>query len=113
MSRLILVCGGRDYSDYSRVGEVLAEHVTQNDVLIEGGARGADTLARQWATENGVHVATVKALWDYYGKSAGFLRNDAMRKLKPDLVIAFPGGAGTAMMVDLAIKDDIPVVLIS
>jgi len=113
MSRLILVCGGRDYSDHSRLGAVLREHVTRDDVLIEGGARGVDTLARQWAVENGVHVATVNALWDYYGKSAGFLRNTAMRRLRPDLVIAFPGGVGTAMMVELAAEHDIPVEQIS
>lgn len=41
--------------------------------------------------------------WDKYGKRAGYLRNVQMLdEGKPDLVVAFPGGKGTAMMVKLA-----------
>lgn len=93
----VLVCGGRDYGEADKVEEVLS--ALDPSLIIEGGARGADSLARLWATKNGVHVCTVNALWDFYGKRAGHIRNSVMLSLNPDLVVALPGGRGTANMV--------------
>ncbi len=63
-----------------------------------------------WAFSHGCPVIEMKANWDYHGKRAGHLRNDWMiRYAMPDLVIAFPGGTGTAGMVKLAIEAGIPV----
>ena len=53
----VLVCGGRDYQDRERVKAVLDEYAATAGMLrtvltiIEGGARGADALAAQWASE--------------------------------------------------------------
>lgn len=45
-------------------------------------------------------VEKYPAQWDIYGKQAGVLRNLQMiTEGKPDVVVAFPGGAGTANMV--------------
>jgi hypothetical protein len=53
----------------------------------------------------------VSAEWEKFGKKAGFIRNEKMLALgKPDLVVAFPGGVGTAMMVRLARKQGIRVI---
>ena len=71
-------------------------------VIIEGGAPGADRLAREWAERNGIHCATVKARWANYNAAAGPLRNAVMLSLGPDLVVAFPGGVGTENMVKQA-----------
>jgi predicted Rossmann-fold nucleotide-binding protein len=35
-----------------------------------------------------------------------------MADMQPDLVVAFPGGAGTAMMVDIAKNRQIPVIIV-
>jgi predicted Rossmann-fold nucleotide-binding protein len=67
-------------------------------IIVHGAARGADSLAALWALERGVHAAAVPARWETYDKSAGRLRNSAMLALRPDMVIAFPGGIGTADM---------------
>lgn len=100
----LLVCGGRDYSDREKVFSLLESiHNKRNiTVLIEGGANGADALARSWARHAGVHVATVSALWEKRGRGAGPQRNAAMLSLGPDGVLAFPGGRGTANMVQQA-----------
>lgn len=100
----LLVCGGRDYSDRDVVFSRLdAIHAKRNiTMLIEGGANGADTLCRMWARNRGVICATVNAVWDKRGRSAGPQRNSAMLSLKPDGVLAFPGGRGTANMVQQA-----------
>lgn len=112
----ILVCGGRDYEDYDKVRRTLyglfppaVEHdmktwlPPEGTVIIHGGARGADSLADTWAVVNWVPVEEYKADWKNEGRAAGILRNERMlEKGKPDLVVAFPGGRGTAHMVKIA-----------
>lgn len=116
----VLVCGGRDYKDKARVVEVLdsLNAETPISMVIQGGATGADALAKSWALSRDTHVAEVPALWHSYGPSAGPIRNKAMlsllgvgdrpewvlgEPLKPrHMVVAFPGGRGTKSMVTLA-----------
>lgn len=78
-------------------------------LLIHGGAHGADTLAGEWARDNGIPVQVVPAEWDTHGKAAGPIRNRAMLALSPDAVIAAPGGRGTADMVKQARRAGVPV----
>jgi len=108
----VLVTGGRDYRDEQRVYEVLEDlwEQTRFTLLIQGGASGADTLAAGWAMNKvDVHSVTVYAKWNLEGRAAGHLRNQAMLKLGPDQVVAFPGGRGTAHMVRLAKAAGVPV----
>jgi predicted Rossmann-fold nucleotide-binding protein len=98
----IIVCGGRDFNNTSVVRRALtAAHAKRPiELLIEGGAAGADRLAREWAGANGVLHVTVMADWKRYGPAAGPLRNaEMLREYQPDGVIAFPGGKGTADMI--------------
>ena len=98
---MLLVCGGRDYADAETVFSALdALHAkTPIECLIEGGAKGADALARAWAQQRGVRVQTFPADWKRHGRSAGPKRNQQMIEVRPDMVMAFPGGRGTADMV--------------
>ena len=97
----VLVCGGRNYRDRDRVFQVLDS--IEPSVVIHGAARGADQLAGAWAKERQVSCKTYPAQWDRYGKSAGFRRNEQMlSEGNPDLIIAFPGGNGTAHMMRIA-----------
>jgi hypothetical protein len=112
----VLVCGGRDYEDSVRVNEVLDEFHSNTPItlLIEGGARGADSLADRWAVHNYIPSMTFNAEWDKYGKAAGMIRNQKMLDVgKPDVVIAFPGGRGTSNMVNIAEKAKVRVIKIS
>jgi hypothetical protein len=103
----VLVCGGRDYPA-DAVWHYL-EHYAPAElganiaVLIHGGATGADQAAAEWgarAASDGVKTIEFKANWRKYGKSAGPFRNQRMlAEGKPDAVIAFAGGRGTADMV--------------
>jgi hypothetical protein len=97
----ILVCGGRDYSDQKTVFTVLnvLSSVHGSLTIIEGGQSGADRLARRWAHEHKAGLITIEADWEGLGRKAGPIRNAEMLKLKPDAVLAFPGGCGTADMV--------------
>jgi predicted Rossmann-fold nucleotide-binding protein len=103
----ILVCGGRDYDNYPRVQYVLGQTVNlDNDIIIEGGAKGADRMARTFAINYGVAHETYPADWE---KAAGILRNQEMLETGIDLVIAFPGGRGTADMIRRAEKAGVEV----
>lgn len=111
----VLICGGRDFADAVLVDKTLTRIALRSDapfmLLIEGGATGADRLARQWAKGHGIHVATIEALWDFYGNAAGPRRNTIMlNELAPDVVVAFPGGRGTADMVKKALGNKVPVI---
>lgn len=97
----VLVCGGRDFEDQEGLMDVLDDLHFQHSFscVIEGEARGADRLARTWALLRGVTVMPFPADWKH-GRHAGRVRNQAMLDLgHPDLVVAFPGGIGTADMV--------------
>jgi hypothetical protein len=81
--------------------------------VAQGGARGADALAGQWAQDRGVSQKRIPAEWIKHGRAAGHIRNAYMLLEKPDLVIAFPGGTGTADMVRQAKKAGVCVVEIT
>lgn len=54
------------------------------------------------------------AKWKMYGRSAGAIRNAVMlSEFQPDIVVAFPGGRGTAHMVRIARAAGIDVIEIS
>jgi hypothetical protein len=99
----ILVCGGRDFNNRAIADVHLDAFANNETTIIHGAARGADSLADAWAKDNGVTVKAYPADWNKYGKRAGYIRNVQMlNEGKPDLVIAFPGGKGTDMMIMLA-----------
>jgi predicted polyphosphate/ATP-dependent NAD kinase len=82
----------------------------QIDLVIQGGARGADSIAAAWAHQRGIGCEQYEADWTTYGRSAGAIRNQRMiTEGKPEYVIAFPGGRGTADMVGKAARNGIPV----
>lgn len=98
----VLVCGGRDFTDAARMRVILGRLHRANrfTLLIHGGARGADRLSEDWAGTVQLPVEVYYARWDRLGPAAGHERNARMlRQGRPDLVVAFPGGRGTADMV--------------
>lgn len=118
----ILVTGGRSYGNWAKVSSTLdsvdglAHAVTD---VVQGGATGADALARKWGEHRGKKVHTEEANWYPDGKtldrSAGHRRNAEMLIKHPDieLVVAFPGAAGTIGMVRMAKKKGIKVLEIT
>ena len=108
----VLVCGGRDFNNPVWLSCTLGE-LSRNagwTTIIEGGARGADRQAREWGLANGLVVQTFDADWHRHGRLAGPIRNQRMLdEGQPDLVVAFPGGHGTADMVRKAMAAGIEV----
>lgn len=113
----VLVCGGRDYVDAIAVAAhldaLLREAAYDTLVVIQGGATGADQMARDWCARNGVPYDNYPADWTAHRKAAGPLRNQRMIDHgKPDQVLAFPGGKGTADMVRRARRAGLPVLVV-
>ena len=112
----VLVCGGRDFGNtvaeryfiFNEIDELCLDGA--EDVIIAGKANGVDTIAEEYAEQFGIPFLGFPADWNTYGKRAGFIRNTQMlNEGKPDLVLAFPGGKGTAMMVEIAAKAGVEV----
>ena len=73
--------------------------------LIEGGAKGVDSLAKVWAEENGLPITEFKADWKIYGRGAGPVRNQKMAEYADALIAVWDGESrGTKNMISLAKK---------
>jgi len=97
---VVCVTGGRHYADDAFVNQTLnaihAEH--HIDVLVHGGATGADSISKQWAIKNLVQVCEFKVDGSQWraSKSAGPVRNSLMlATCRIDVLVAFPGDSGT------------------
>lgn len=109
-SFIVLVCGGRHYSDRRCVYRILDQihEIERITLIVQGFATGADRLAHYWALDRGVASTGTKYqitpdMWREQGRAAGFIRNRAMWvEQRPHLCVAFPGGPGTASMCSIA-----------
>lgn len=119
---IIIVCGGRDYKDETVIWATLdrVHDLKTVELVIHGGATGADSIAGQWAATREIDCLRMPAKWNTEGRAvAGPERNKRMlEKLEsygwaPDRreigVVAFPGGRGTAHMCRLAEKAGVTV----
>jgi len=114
----IIIAGGRKFSDYAMLKRTMVkfikklhDHINFNDVeIVSGGARGTDRLGERFAKELGHRLKIFQADWDFYGKSAGYIRNDVMLKYAEEsdhsVLVAFwdSRSKGTKNMIDIAKK---------
>lgn len=108
----VLVCGGRKYANQKALNRVLDDLHSERRIasIVEGGATGADALARTWAIMRDIPFHEYPAEWEKFGNSAGGIRNAQMLlEESPNLVIAFAGGSGTDNMVKIARANGTPV----
>ena len=115
-SLVIAAGGGRDLAwPQQRVAAELLARSSGRLVhlVLHGGARGADAAIGRAAQQLGWSALVMPAQWQLHGRAAGPIRNrelleQAIAKavahtspgsLASVLVVAFPGGAGTASLV--------------
>lgn len=119
----VLVCGGRDFTTTHMRSFALGKHELsyfnlrmaqmwekrEPTLLVHGNAYGVDRAAGQFSLTQQCNTFAVPAKWNAKGKGAGHQRNwEMLNLLYPiDLVIAFPGGTGTANMISQAKRADV------
>lgn len=105
----LAIIGSRDISDYP-LERVIPTETTE---IITGGARGADTLARQYALSHGIPL--VEFLPDYgrFGRAAPIRRNDLIIA-RADVVLALWDGRspGTRYVIDTCRRLGKPVIVL-
>lgn len=117
----ILVCGGRAFVNVALLWRKLDKLDAQGagiSLVIDGASDdvtgpylGADYWANQWGLARGKPVSRYHAKWKIEGRAAGPIRNARMlADAKPDIVVAFDGGRGTANMIGLAQKFGVRVI---
>jgi len=99
----IAVTGGRDYPNRDKVTEIFEKMLKalKHPFIIVGDCEtGLDLYVREFceANKHRLNHAVFEADWPKYGKAAGPKRNTVMVQMKPDLLLSFPGGRGTADM---------------
>lgn len=81
--KYLLIAGSRNFEDW-KIFEMVTREIIDGDerftVIVEGGASGADSMARRYAGENGMTAEEFRADWKQYGRAAGPKRNDEMVK---------------------------------
>lgn len=101
----IAIVGSRTFQNYDLlVDKLLPFHLAGLfDMIISGGARGADLLGEKYATYYEIETAIFKPDWDIDGKVAGFIRNQRIVDAC-DMVIAFWDGksSGTQDTIEKA-----------
>lgn len=126
----VLVCGGRRYADHAAVDKLMQTVIARLGPIacvIHGAATGADTLGMEWALKHNIELSPYPADWNdlthpdalirvrrdgkQYDARAGFRRNQRMiDEGKPHIVVALPGGNGTADMVARARKAGLQII---
>lgn len=99
----ILITGGRDFNNKLLIENTLNQFINEWDIVLHGGAMGADTLADDFCKLNNIQTEIYKPQYEIWGKDAPLIRNTEMVK-KCDVVIAFWNGKskGTKYTIDKA-----------
>jgi hypothetical protein len=102
---VVCIAGSRElYPKWGLLYDKLREidFDSTRDRIISGGARGVDSVAREFAKELELDFEEYPAQWYKYGKSAGFKRNLLMGKVADILILIWDGKSkGSKMMKDI------------
>lgn len=105
----ILICGDRNWTNKKRLFDVMIRIVRKHDTecIIEGEAKGADTMGREFGEYYKIPVLKFPEDWNKYHKGAGPIRNKQMlMEGLPTLIIGFHNNIdqskGTKNMLYLA-----------
>lgn len=120
MTRAVIICGSRDWTDPLAIGNVLM-HLPHGTVVITGGAPGADRIAALGcrAYSDTLQSVVMHANWNLHGRAAGPIRNremlDYLLTFDERHVYAFrshPGSRGTNNMIEQARRAGVTVTVI-
>ncbi len=85
---MILGIAGSRSLDHPLPDELMPPYI---DRIISGGAKGIDTCARKYATENHIRIIELIPEYELYGSRAPLVRNDIIIKLSDMMYIFWDG----------------------
>jgi hypothetical protein len=99
----VIIAGSRGINDYAKVRDAVQRSGFPINRVLSGMAKGVDTLAVRYATENGLPCDRFPAEWSKWGRSAGYRRNVQMAQNADALIAVWDGQSpGTKHMIDVA-----------
>lgn len=105
-----IIAGSRHLEDYDLVVDAIDKASWKPTLVVSGGAKGIDSLAEQWASNNNIQVEKHPANWKQFGRAAGPVRNKEMAKNAEGLIAIWDGKSkGTKSMIELAHKANLAV----
>ena len=119
----VAIIGGRnvtDFIDESRAKKLIHHFLDllytinkyEKVIIVSGGAKGADSIAGEYARENDIELIEYLPDWKRYGKRAGFVRNhDIINTCDIVLAIWDTESKGTKHSIELALKQNKPIFL--
>ena len=86
------IVGSRTFTNREKAFLVMAKLSELRGIsiasIISGGAKGADSIAEEYAKSNRIPIKIHRADWKKYGKIAGFIRNAYIIN-DSDIIVAF------------------------
>lgn len=109
----LAVIGSRTFDDYTLLCNTLDKINEHIELVISGGAKGADSLAERYANDRNIPTLIIKPDWDTYGRSAGYRRNVDI-VTNSDAVVAFwnQKSKGTLHSIEIATSQGKPLKVI-
>lgn len=105
---IVAIVGDREVTDYNIIQKAVDQSGFEVTMVISGGAKGVDSLAVQWAKDNGIPYEEYKADWNditvkdaivavnkwgkKYNKLAGFQRNQKIVDRAEGVIAIQPNG---------------------
>ena len=101
----IAIGGSRTFTNYEMMCAFIERSLSDAEfnsieAVVSDGARGADTLAEQYARENRLELIVFPAEWERYGRKADPLRNVKIIQ-ECDLCFAFWDGQSRSTEHDI------------
>mgnify|MGYP001574359152 FL=1 len=96
------IVGSRTFNNYDFLKKCLSFH-DDISLIISGGAKGADSLAIDYAKEHRIKYIEFLPNWDMEGRSAGFNRNKRIVEAVDEIIAFWDGSSkGSKHTIDLA-----------
>lgn len=102
---ILAVVGSRSFTDYQllkeEIDKIRKDHKIEG--LVSGGAKGADSLAEEYARKNGLEITVFYPDWKKYGRRAGYIRNEKIVNACDRLIAFWDGQSrGTNHSINMA-----------
>lgn len=114
----LLVCGSRSIIDkkwvYAQIDEYLKSFAGIPITIIQGEAKGVDSLAKRYAIDHNLLHEDYPADWENLGISAGYIRNNTMVNTATHVLVLWDGASkGSEHSIKLARQKNKPLTIIT